>query len=85
MHGRITSPLGLLVLIVLAAHWRCCSWAAGDKCSAFKAALGRLSETAQNTFLTAALLLSLLTLSLGSARIPTHSAGIKVFTYLAFS
>lgn len=57
----------------------------GDKCSACKAALGRLSVTAQNTSRTAAFLLSLLPLSVGSAWIPTHSLCRDKSTYLAFS
>lgn len=47
-------------------------------------ALGWLFVNAQQSFLTAGFLLSLPTLSLGSAWPPTHSAGVKAFASLTF-
>lgn len=62
--------------------WRCSSWAAGDKFSAFTGALGWLFVTAQHCFLTVTFLLSLFTLRWGSMWPPAHCAGVKAFALL---
>lgn len=60
----------------LTAYWRCCYWAAGDKFSAFKRALGCLFVNAQNHFLTATFLLPLLS-AWGLLGHLLNTAGVK--------
>lgn len=78
--GGITSPFGSLVLshcpleTLLLGSW--------GKLSTVKGALGWLFVNAPHSFLTTAFLLFLLTLSLGSAWSPVHSAGVKAFASL---
>lgn len=72
------SDLFLAHLFFLTAHWRCCSWSAGDTFSAFKGTLGWLFVNAQHSFLIATFLLSLLTLSLGSLGHPLTLQGKSI-------